>query len=65
MERRRIRQNESLEKRLAEEAKRLKEDAKKLPPGPAREELLRRASQAEAGSHMSEWLQSAGLRPPE
>jgi hypothetical protein len=51
-------------KRLAEEAKRLRDEAKLLPPGAVREALLRRARQAESGSHMTEWLTSPGLRPP-
>jgi len=65
MKRQPIKQNKPLEKRLSEEAKRLTDEAAKLPPGAAREGLLRRARQAETGSHMSEWLNSPGLRPPE
>lgn len=65
MQRRRIKQTLSLEERLAAEAKRLREEAKLLPPGAVREELLRRARQAEVGSHMSDWLRSSGLRRPE
>lgn len=65
MKRRRFKQIQSLEVRLAEESKRLREEAKLLPPGAAREEFLRRARQAETGSHISEWLRSPGLRPPE
>jgi hypothetical protein len=65
MERRRFKQTQSLEERLAEEAKRLRAEAKLLPPGAARDELIRRARQAETGSHMSEWLRSPGLRPPD
>jgi hypothetical protein len=61
---RRFRQTRSLEERLAEEAKRLRAEAKLLPPGAKREELIRRARQAETGSHMSEWLSSPGLQPP-
>jgi hypothetical protein len=63
--RRRFKQIESLEGRLAEEAKRLREQARLLPPGALREELIRKARQAETGSHMTEWLTSPGLRPPE
>jgi len=63
-ERRRFKQTESLEERLAAEAKRLREEAKLLPRGPARQQVLRKARQAETGSHMSEWLRSPGLRPP-
>jgi hypothetical protein len=65
MKRRRFKQTLSLEERLAEEGKRLREEAKLLQPGAAREALVRRARQAETGSHMSEWLRSPGLRPPE
>jgi hypothetical protein len=64
MERRRFKQTQSLEERLAGEAKRLREEAKLLPSGAEREALLRRARQAETGSHMSEWLSSPGLQPP-
>ena len=64
MQRRRVKQIQSLEDRLAEEAKRLREKAKLLPPGAARETLLRKARQAETGSHISEWLRSPGLQPP-
>ena len=63
-QRRRFRPNRSLEERLAEEAKRLKAEAKLLPPGARREELIRRARQAETGSRISEWLSSPGLQPP-
>ena len=64
-QRRRFKLTSSLEERLAEEAKRLSEEAKLLPPGAERETLLRKARQAETGSHMSEWLRSPELRPPE
>jgi hypothetical protein len=64
MLRRRFKQTVSLEERLSEEAKRLREEAKLLPPGAVREALLRRARQAETGSRMSEWLRSPGLQPP-
>lgn len=53
-----------LEQRLASEAKRLYAEAELLPPGAVRDGLLRKARQAETGSHMSDWLQSPELRPP-
>jgi hypothetical protein len=62
--RRRITQSSPLEVRLIEEAKRLREEAKEHPPGADREALMRKARQAETGSHMSEWLASPGLQPP-
>jgi hypothetical protein len=61
---RQFKQLKSLEERLSEEAKRLREEARLLPPGAAREALIRRARQAETGSHMSEWLSSPELQPP-
>jgi hypothetical protein len=65
MDRRRYKQGDPLEQRLAEEAKRLREEAKSLRPGAEREELIRKARLAEIGSHISEWLRSPGLRPPQ
>ncbi|GLR85840.1 hypothetical protein [Bradyrhizobium iriomotense] len=65
MQRRRFKQTLTLEARLAEEAKRLREEAKMLPPGALREELIRKARHAETASHMNEWLTSPGLKPPE
>jgi hypothetical protein len=65
MKRHRPNQSKSLEERLSEEAKRLREEAKSLRPGAARDDLIRKARQAETGSHMSEWLRSPGLRPPQ
>jgi hypothetical protein len=50
---------------LSEEAKRLRAEAKLLPPGAAREEMIRRARQAEIAAHLDEWLTSPGLQPPE
>ena len=62
--RRRFRQTELLEERLAGEAIRLREEARLLPPGAVREALIRRARQCETGAHVSEWLRSPGLQPP-
>ena len=64
MERRRFKQTVSLEDRLAEEARRLREEAELLPHGPVRDQALRRARQAETGSHINAWLTSPGLRSP-
>nr|WP_247447987.1 hypothetical protein [Bradyrhizobium sp. 197] len=61
----RVSQSSTLEERLAEEAKRLREQAKNLPHGAQREALLRRAQQDEIGAHMTAWLTSPGLQPPE
>jgi hypothetical protein len=63
-QRRHLRQVKSLEERLADEAKRLRGEARLLLPGAVREQLLRKARQAETGSQVSEWLRSPGLRAP-
>ena len=53
-----------LEQRLAQEAVRLRNEAKGTPLGVERERLIRKARQAEAASHLGEWLRSPGLQPP-
>nr|WP_082649980.1 hypothetical protein [Bradyrhizobium lablabi] len=63
-QRRRFKQTQSLEERLADEAKRLREQAELLPPGPLRDAVERKARQAETDSHVSEWLRSPGLQSP-
>jgi predicted RNase H-related nuclease YkuK (DUF458 family) len=62
--RRRFKQITSLEQRLAEEAQRLREQAKKLPPGPDQERLLRKAREDEMVAQMTDWITSPGLQPP-
>ncbi|WP_249137319.1 hypothetical protein [Bradyrhizobium canariense] len=64
MHRRRFKQTTSLEERLAEQAQRLHQEAKSLPPGIEQERAVRKARQAETGAHISEWLNSPGLQPP-
>jgi hypothetical protein len=64
MQRRRFTQTTTLEERLTEEAKRLRKQAQGTPPGIERERLVRSARQAETASHLSEWLNSPGLRAP-
>ena len=54
----------NLEEQFAAEAKRLREKAETLPPGIVREDLLRKARQAETGSHVGDWVSSPGLQPP-
>jgi hypothetical protein len=65
MQRRRFKQTQSVEERLANEARRLREEARLLPPGALREAVLRKARQAETASRMSDWLRSPGLQPPQ
>ena len=63
-QRTRIKHIASFEDRLAAEAYRLREQAKTLQPGVRREELIRKARQAETAAHISEWLSSPGLAQP-
>jgi hypothetical protein len=62
--RRRFKQSQSLETRLVDEAKRLRERAKKLPPGPEQADLLRKAREDEVVAQMAGWITSPGLQPP-
>jgi hypothetical protein len=57
-------QVDPLDQRLAEEAQRLRKEARGTPPGVERERLIRRARQAEAASHINEWLNSPGFKRP-
>jgi hypothetical protein len=63
LRRRRFKQVEPLEQRLALEAKRLRDEARLRPPGLTRELTLKKARQAETAAHLSDWLRSPGLRP--
>jgi hypothetical protein len=65
MQRRRFKHILSFPERLGQEAERLRAEAEKLPQGTERDELLRKARQAETASHVNEWLSSPGLRAPE
>ena len=51
------RQATTLEERLAEEAKRLRDKAKTLPPV-EREQALRKARQIETACHVNDWINS-------
>ncbi|MBR1130159.1 hypothetical protein [Bradyrhizobium iriomotense] len=62
--RRRFKQTRTLDQRLAEEAIRLRDEARALPPGRQREMLLRRARQDETAMQIEAWLRSPGLRAP-
>jgi hypothetical protein len=59
IKRRRFKQTKSLDERLAQDTAQLREQANMLPPGPAREHVIRRIRQNEAASHVCELL-----RPP-
>lgn len=63
-QRRRVKQDRSLEERMAEQAAKLREWAGQLPAGAERESLLKRARIAETGAHLIDWVLSPGLQPP-
>jgi hypothetical protein len=62
--RHRFRQSQSLKDRLSSFAKQTREKASRLNPGPEKDDLLRRARQADTASHLEEWVNSEGLQPP-
>lgn len=50
---------------IAADAEYMRDQAALLPPGPVRNELLRKARQATIASQAEEWVNSSGLQPPE
>jgi hypothetical protein len=62
--RRRFKQEPSFQERLASYAKSAREVAALLPPGAEKDELLRKARQADTAVHLSDWANSPGLRAP-
>lgn len=64
LHRRKVKQTQSLEERVAEHARLLREEAELLPHGPVRAAALRRAREAERGLQMNDWLKSSGPRAP-
>jgi hypothetical protein len=54
----------SLIDRLMLEANRLKDEAHKLPYGPLRHAMIRKARQTETAAHIDQWLSSPGLQAP-
>jgi hypothetical protein len=62
--RQRIKQPTPLETRLDDEAQRLRERAAQLPPGPERDDLIRKVRETETTIDMVNWINSPGLQPP-
>jgi hypothetical protein len=63
--RRRFKQVVSLKDRLIQQAENLRKQAEEMPAGVRRDELMKKARQAEMTAHLDDWLSSPGLRPPE
>lgn len=55
----------SLKDRLTVFADEARGRASQLGPGPEREDLLKKARQADTAAHLDEWANSPGLRPPQ
>ena len=64
-ERRRAEQKASLKERLSVFAEEARGKASQLGPGAERDDLLKKARQADTAAHLDEWANSPGLRPPE
>jgi hypothetical protein len=64
MKRRRTKQTTSLEERVLHQAEQIRLRAESMPPGQEREQLLKKARDADMGAHIEGWLRSPGLQPP-
>ena len=62
--RRFFRQQTTLQDRVIEWAKEVRDQAAALPPGPDRDMLLKKVRQAETALHLEDWANSPGLQPP-
>ena len=62
--RRRYKQTQSFQDRLALFAQDARERAADLPPGAQQDDLLRKARQADTASRLDAWANSTGLQPP-
>jgi hypothetical protein len=54
----------SFDERLQRAAQQAREAARRLPQGPQRDLLIKKANQAETAAHINEWVKSPGLRVP-
>ncbi|WP_024520506.1 hypothetical protein [Bradyrhizobium sp. Tv2a-2] len=64
LKRRRLKPTDTLKDRLISFAKEAREKASQLQSCPEKDELLRRARQAEIAAHLDNWATSPGLQPP-
>ena len=62
--RRRVIQTQSLNERLLAFAKQVRARAAGLPPGIKRDQLLKKAREADTEFHIEEWVNSPGLQSP-
>lgn len=59
-----VKGHEHIEERWKLLADDLRMEASKLPPGRARDAVMKRARQLETASKMQNWIESTGLKPP-
>ncbi|MEZ2143450.1 hypothetical protein AAE026_14345 [Bradyrhizobium sp. DN5] len=64
MKRRRFEQPQSFQDRLAAFAQDARDEAENLPPGIERNNMLRKASQADTAAHLDDWANPPELPPP-
>jgi hypothetical protein len=62
--RRRFKQQLTLQERLTAWSKEVLDQAAKLPPGPERDALIKKARQADVACHLDEWAHSPELQVP-
>jgi hypothetical protein len=55
----------TFEENIAAEKAKLEAQVAKLKPGPEKDALVGKIRQLDTAAHVSEWLSSPGLRPPE
>jgi hypothetical protein len=60
----RFKQSISLEARLSAFVSAMRERADLVPPGPERDELLKKAHKAETAIQMERWAKPSELKPP-
>ena len=66
LRRHQVKHKASLEERIAERIDEIRAKAEALPLGSSeRARMERRARQADTANHITEWLTSPGLRPPD
>lgn len=63
-QRRRFKQEISLQDRVVEWANGVRAEAAAMLSGADRDELLKKVRQAETAMHLGDWANSPGLRPP-
>jgi hypothetical protein len=64
LNRRRFKQTQTLEQRLAVFAQDARLQADRLEPGPEKDALLQKAREADTASHLSDWVGPQELPPP-